>query len=191
MFPYRSCFAANLLSLRSPACHQWSNRMFHICCHEQRPGRQVGDLKDTSLMMAFSQSEVMCHLISFHSGPALTRGSLRGGAQPLVQPSQALHCTPTVGGGRNLGLRAVSPEMCTRQALLLHFLAYCSRGLPRAFSRIQSPVLENLTRGSLRLSGSVTFLSEKGSCEHTGFCHFSHPLTTDQNLCPGTSSNGS
>ena len=58
LFPYRSCPAACLLSLRPPACHQWSDRVFHICCHEQRGGRQVGNLKDAPLIMAFSQNEV-------------------------------------------------------------------------------------------------------------------------------------
>lgn len=53
LFPHRSCFAAFLLSLRPPACHQRSDRVFHICCHEQRGGRQVGNLKDPPLITAF------------------------------------------------------------------------------------------------------------------------------------------
>lgn len=103
LFPSRSCFAENLLSLCSPAGHQWSNRVFHLCCHEQGTGRQVGNLKDTPLFMAF---------LSFHSGPVLTEGSFRGGARSLVHAFPRLSVHTHHWWRKESGLEGLLVQVC-------------------------------------------------------------------------------
>ena len=99
MFPHRSCFAAFLLSLRPPACHQRSDRVFHICCHEQRGGRQVGNLKDPPLIMAFHR---VASLLSFRPERGFTESSRRGS-------TYSTSAMPGLSGGCAHTIRLVFP----------------------------------------------------------------------------------